>query len=78
LKKVFVSPNSLDSQDKDVLNQMQLWWDRELSTLTSEEKKFSHIKNVISATLKDFLKQILKSNIDNELKQKLLNNMKNI
>ncbi len=78
LNKVFVSPQDLDWQEKDTLNQMQLWWDKELSTLNSEEKKNGHIKKIISGTLKDFLKQLLKSNIDTELKQKLLNDMKKI
>lgn len=78
LKQIFTSSDTLDSQEKDILNQMQLWRDKELSTLNTEEKKFNHIKNIISGVLKDSLKQLLKSNINNELKQKLLNWMKNI
>jgi hypothetical protein len=63
----------LTQEEKAALDEMQLWWDKELSELNNEEKIFSRVRNVISGVLKDGIKQILKSSKSStELKQKLL------
>jgi hypothetical protein len=73
LNKVFVNKDLLTEDEKKGLDEMQLWWDKELSELNDEEKKFSRVKSVISGVLKTGIKQILKSSKSStELKQKLL------
>ena len=77
LNKVFVNRDLLVEEEKQNLDENQLWWDKELTELNTEDKKLSHVKNIISWILKDKLKQILKNpNSDSVLKQKLLNWMK--
>ena len=79
LYNVFMANDKLSQEDINNLNELQLWWDRELSALNNEEKRLVSIKNTVSGTLKDWLKHILKnSNLSAETKQNLLNGMKYI
>jgi hypothetical protein len=43
----------LSQEEVSELNESQLWWDKELSELNNEEKRFTSIKNTVSRTLKD-------------------------
>ena len=64
-------------EEKKELVECQLWWDKELINLNTEEKKIFHIKKIISWVLKSELKQVLKSaKLSNEFKQDLLSWMK--
>ncbi len=77
LYKIFKGRDLLDNEEKIALDEMQLWWDKELSVLNQEEKRFNSVKTVISGVLKDELKHILKSSsVDWTAKQKLLDGMK--
>jgi hypothetical protein len=60
LNKVFANRELLTEEEKKGLDEMQLWWDKELSELNDEDKRFSRVKNVTSGVLKDGIKQILK------------------
>jgi hypothetical protein len=52
---------------------MQLWRDKELTILNTEDKQLTQVKNVISWILKEWLQQVLKNpRSSSELKQKLL------
>lgn len=79
LNKVFVNKDLLTEDEKKSLNEDQLWWDKELSELNNEEKRFSRVKNVVSGVLKDGIKQILKnSKVTTQVKQKLLEWMRSL
>ena len=77
LNKIFSHKESLTDEEKKLLDENQLWWDKELSVLSWDDKKFAHIKHIVSWVLKDSLKQVLKnSKTSTDIKQALLNWMK--
>ncbi len=79
LNKVFEKKDLLSQKEINELNEIQLRWDKELSELTNEEKRFVSIKNTVSSVLKNWLKTILKgTNISADVKQNLLNWMRYI
>jgi DNA primase len=79
LQKVFENKELLSSEETSQLNEIQLRWDKELSELNNEEKRFVSIKNTVSSVLKNWLKTILKSqNLSSDVKQNLLNWMRYI
>jgi len=79
LQKVFENKDVLSQEEINELNEIQLRWDKELSELNNEEKRFASIKNTVSSVLKNWLKIILKSsNISSDVKQNLLNWMRYI
>lgn len=79
LKKVFESKESLLEEDTKNLDEMQLWWDKELSWLNNEEKRLASIKRIVWPFLKQILKQILKDpGLSADTKKNLLDYMKNI
>ncbi|HRX64174.1 MAG TPA: DNA primase [Candidatus Absconditabacterales bacterium] len=79
LKKVFESKESLLEEDIKNLDEMQLWWEKELSGLNNEERRLASIKRIVGPFLKQILKQILKDpGLSADAKKNLLDYMKNI
>ena len=77
LQKVLEKTNSLSQEEIKELNEIQLRWDKELTYLNGDEKKFISIKNVVLPVLNTWLKIILKNpNITHEIKENLRNSMK--
>ncbi len=77
LQKVLEKTNSLSQEEIKELNEIQLRWDKELTDLNGDEKKFISIKNVVLPVLNTWLKIILKNpNITHEIKENLRNSMK--
>lgn len=79
LNQVICNPDSLDAESKLQLDEMQLWWEKELSALTSDEKKIQLIKKLTLDHLQHKLRLILKMNtVWPEIKQQLLSDIKKI
>jgi len=73
LHKVFFDREALTSDEKLQLDELQLWWEKELSAISWDEKKIQLIKKLILEYLKMKLKLLLKvSDIPIETKQELL------
>jgi len=53
LQKAFEKKDSLSQEEISELNEIQLRWDKELSELNNEEKRFFSIKNTVSSVLKN-------------------------
>jgi hypothetical protein len=53
LQKVFENKDVLSQEEINELNEIQLRWDKELSELNNEEKRFASIKNTVSSVLKN-------------------------
>lgn len=79
LYKIFFDAESLDSQEKLQLDELQLWWEKELSALTTDEKKMQLIKKLVLENLQYKMKLILKmQTVSSEKKQQLLMDIKKI
>lgn len=79
LNKVFFDKDSLDAEEKLQLDELQLWWEKELEVLSWDEKRMALIKNLVLEYLQTKLKLLLKSSsVSTETKQKLLVDMKKI
>jgi len=50
---VFENKELLSPEEISQLNEIQLRWDKELSELNNEEKRFVSIKNTVSSVLKN-------------------------
>ena len=79
LHKVFVGRDELTSEEKLQLDELQLWWEKELINLNWDEKRIVLIKKLVLEWLQIKLKLILKMpSVGPEVKQKLLTDMKKI
>ncbi len=79
LYKVFFSRDDLDGQEKLQMDELQLWWDKELEWLSGDEKKIQLIKKLVLEHLQSKLKFVLKMNsVSTDVKQKLLLDIKKI
>ena len=79
LNKVFFDKDSLNAEEKLQLDELQLWWEKELEVLSGDEKRMALIKNLVLEYLQTKLKLLLKSSsVSTETKQKLLVDMKKI
>ena len=79
LYTVFFAKDSLDSQEKLQLDELQLWWEKELEAVSWDEKRIALIKNLVLEYLQSKLKLLLKSSsLSTEAKQKLLVDMKKL
>lgn len=70
---IFFNPDSVTSEDKSKLNEMQLRWENELWNLNDEHKQYVTIKNVVMWLIQNYIKILIKdTSIEPQKKQEIL------
>jgi len=68
-----------DESMKAEVEQLQVWWEKELDVLHGEQEQIKFVKNTLKHTIHTYIKQISKSaKSDHETKMKIMNMLRQI